>query len=407
MKNSLLSMRKLGLIISVLVVSEIANGQSILDYLLQAKAFNSSGQSEQSIRILTEALDKQKDNRLFLERAEAFILKGDYSGAIADYNAANNLSDQSGEFGLAKVYALKSDASTSLYHLEISMKTDYKRSEKEIMLDPAFSRIENKPEWRQFWKKNWYSVPEEKISEIEFYTTSGKIEEASAALNELKKSYTGSAIVNYAESLVDISAGRFTSAVRILSGLLLSEPDNEKYLRALAMAQESLGNPAGASQTYSKLLSQDVADANILALRAECYRKTGETGKAIADIDKYLSLYPADRKALSLAGKLNAASGDNLAALKYFSENLKNNPNDPQCYIDRANSYLSARSWDWAVKDYTMALDLEPGNSDTWLNKGIALLNSGKTEDACFDFRKSFSLGNKKATDYISRHCIK
>jgi Flp pilus assembly protein TadD len=54
-----------------------------------------------------------------------------------------------------------------------------------------------------------------------------------------------------------------------------------------------------------------------------------------------------------------------------------------------------------------MALDLEPGNSDTWLNKGIALLNSGKTEDACFDFRKSFSLGNKKAADYISRHCIK
>ena len=407
MKNSLLSMRKFGIIISVLVVSEMAYGQSILDYLLQAKAFNASGQPEQSVRILTEALDKQKDNRLLLERAEAFILKGDYSEAIADYNEANNLSDKSGEFGLAKVYALKSDAATSLYHLEINMKTDHKRSEKEIMLDPAFSRIENKPEWRQFWKKDWYSVPEEKISEIEFYTSNGKIEEASAALNELKKSYQGSTITEYAESLVDISAGRFTSAVKILSGLLTSEPDNEKYLRSLALAQERLGNSAGASQTYSKLLSLDVADANIITLRAECYRKTGETDKALADIDKYLSLYPADRKALSLAGKLNASSGDNLKALKYFSENLKNNPNDPQCYIDRANSYLSARSWDWAVKDYTMALDLEPGNSDVWLNKGIALLNSGKTEDACFDFRKSFSLGNKKATDYISKYCIK
>ncbi len=407
MKTSLLSMIKTGIIISVLIFSELAHGQSVLDYLLQAKAFSSSGRPEQSVLILTEALAKQKDSRLLLERAEAFILKGDYSGAIADYNSANDLSAQSGEFGLAKVYAVKGDAATSVYHLELSMKTGFKRSEKEIMLDPAFSRIENRPEWRQFWKKDWYTVSEEKISEIEFYASNGKIEEASAVLNDLKKSYPGSATAKYAESLVDLSAGRFTSAVKTLSELLASEPDNEKYLKALARAQENLENPAGASVTYSKLLSLDVADAELLTLRAECYRKTGETDKAIADIGKYLTLYPDDRKALSLAGKLNASSGDNLKALKYFSDNLKNNPNDPQCYIDRAGSYFSARSWDWAVKDYTMALDLDPANSETWLNKGIALLNSGRTDDACYDFKKSFSLGNKKATDYISRHCIK
>lgn len=407
MRTSLLSMSKTGMIISVLIFSELTYGQSVLDYLLQAKALSSSGQPEQSVLILTEALDKQQDSRLLLERAEAFISKGDYSGAIADYNSANDLSDQSGEFGLAKVYALKGDAATSLYHLELSMKTGFKRSEKEIMLDPAFSRIENRPDWRQFWKKDWYSVSEEKISEVEFYASNGKIEEASAVLTDLQKSYPGSETAKYAGSLVDISAGRFTSAVRTLSELLATGPDNEKYLRALARAQENLDNPAGASVTYSKLLSLDVADAGILTLRAECYRKTGETDKAIADIGKYLTLYPDDRKALSLAGKLNASSGDNLKALKYFSENLKNNPNDPQCYIDRAGSYFSARSWDWAVKDYAMALDLDPGNSETWLNKGIALLNSGKTEDACYDFKKSFSLGNKKAADYISRHCIK
>jgi len=407
MKTSLLSMLKAGILILVLIFSKQAYGQSVHDYLLQAKAFISSGRPEQSVTILTEALAKNQDSRLLLERAEAFILTGDYSGAIADFNSASDLSDQSGEFGLARVYALKGDASTSLYHLELSMKTDFKRSEKEIMLDPAFSRIENKAEWRQFWKKDWYSVSEENISEIEFYTSNGKIEEASAVLNDLKKSYPGSSGSKYAESLVDISAGRFTSAVRTLSELLTAEPDNEKYLRTLARAQEKLDNPAGASVTYSKLLTLGVPDADFLKLRAECYRRTGETDKAIADIEKYITLYPDDRKALSLAGKLNASSGDNLKALKYFSDNLKNNPNDPQCYIDRAGSYFSARSWDWAVKDYTMALDLDPANSETWLNKGIALLNSGKTEDACYDFKKSFSLGNKKATDYISRHCIK
>jgi Flp pilus assembly protein TadD len=59
------------------------------------------------------------------------------------------------------------------------------------------------------------------------------------------------------------------------------------------------------------------------------------------------------------------------------------------------------------MQDYSMSLDLKPGNSDAWLNKGISLLNSGKTDDACHDFRKSFSLGNKKATEFVSRYCIK
>jgi Flp pilus assembly protein TadD len=54
-----------------------------------------------------------------------------------------------------------------------------------------------------------------------------------------------------------------------------------------------------------------------------------------------------------------------------------------------------------------MALDIQPDHPDVWLSKGIALLNSGKTEDACHDFRRALSLGNKKATGYISGNCIK
>jgi Flp pilus assembly protein TadD len=54
-----------------------------------------------------------------------------------------------------------------------------------------------------------------------------------------------------------------------------------------------------------------------------------------------------------------------------------------------------------------MSLDLQPGNPDVWLNKGIALLNKGNTEDACHDFRMAFNLGSRKSTEYISKNCIK
>jgi tetratricopeptide (TPR) repeat protein len=221
------------------------------------------------------------------------------------------------------------------------------------------------------------------------------------------KVYPDSENTKYAEALVHMSAGRLTSAVKILTGLAAADQANEKYLRTLGRVQDALGNHAGASVTWSKLIGLEVADPDLYLKRAESYSKTGENDKAVADLEKYLTLFPGEKNALRLAGRISAASGDNIRALSYFSENLRNNPNDPQCYIDRANSYLSARSWDWAVLDYAMALDLDPGNPDTWLNKGIALLNAGKTDDACHDFRKSFRMGNKRAAEYISRHCIK
>jgi tetratricopeptide (TPR) repeat protein len=402
-----LVMKKILTLIWILICAGPVFGQQTVDYILKAKAYTEAGKADQAIDLLTGAIAITKESRLYSERAAADLIKGDYSGAISDYNEANKITPNSGEYGLARIYALKGDPATALYHLEMNLNSPFRKSEKEIMLDPAFSPVENSPEWRQFWKKEWYSLTERSISEIEYYTSAGKIEESRDILTELKKNSISSDEVLYAESLIDLSTGKFAEAVKTISVLTASNPENEKYLRTLAKAQSGQSNPAGASVTYSQILDLGIADAELLLLRADCYRKTGETGKAITDIGKYLEIYPENKNALSLAGKVEALSGDNLKALEYYSENLKLHPNDPQCYIDRANSYFVAKSWAWAIKDYSMSLDLKPGNAEIWLNKGISLLNSGDVEDACHDFRKSMSLGNKRAAEFISSNCIK
>jgi tetratricopeptide (TPR) repeat protein len=191
-----------------------------------------------------------------------------------------------------------------------------------------------------------------------------------------------------------------------ITQLTAGNPGNEKYLRILARTQSAISDHAGASATYSQLIGLGVADAELLVFRAECYKKTGEYDKALKDIERYIEIYPENRMALSMAGKIETASGDNLKALEFFSKNLKLHPDDAECYIDRANSYFVSKTWDLAINDYSMSLDLNPGNSEVWLNKGISHLNSGDVEDACHDFRRAFRLGNKRVTDYISRNCI-
>ena len=272
---------------------------------------------------------------------------------------------------------------------------------------PTFGAIDNRQEWRQFWKKEWYSVSEKSISEIEYYISIGKVDQSKDVLSEFKKNYDLNADILYAESLINLASANYSQVMKDVSGLIASDPGNEKYLRVLAKAQTEASDPAGASTTYSQLIASGVLDAGLFLLRADCYQKTGETDKALNDIGKYLEIYPENSAALRLAGKVEVKSGDNLKALQYFSENLKLHPNDPECYMDRANSYFISKSWDMAINDYGMSLDLKPENSDAWLNKGIALLNSGKTDDACHDFRIAFRMGNKRVADYISRSCIK
>ena len=402
-----MKMKKIIILFWILLGAVTVYGQQTIDYILKARAFSEVGKPEQAITLLNRAISETKESRLFFERAEANILKGDYSAAISDYNEADKLTSSSGEYGLARIYALKGDARTALYHLELSMNSPFKKSEKQILLDPAFSTIDNRQEWRQFWKREWYSKAEKSISEIEYYVSVGKIDDARDLVTDLKKSFDDNPDILYAESVVNVATGKYSEAIKILSGLSSTNPGNEKYLRLTAKAQTGASDPAGASTTYSQLLASGVADAELLILRADCYRKTGETDKAMGDVRKYLEIYPENRTALSMAGKLESSSGDNLQALEYYSKNLKLHPNDPQCYIDRANSYFISKSWDLAINDYSMSLDLKPANSDVWLNKGIALLNSGKVEDACHDFRISFRQGNKRVADYISRNCIK
>ena len=393
-------------VLSFLQMSVTAIGQQDIDVLLMAKACLQSGKPEEAVAILSRVIDEKGGVRFYAERGEAYLVENNLAGAISDFNQANRLSEHSGDYGLAKVYALKGDASTSMYHLGLHLSSAFKKSEKEIMLEPAFRYVENRPEWRQLWKKQWYSIAETSVSQIEYLSAQGKIRESEIMLSELRINYPGSDETLFAEALISIASGRNADAVSTLTRLISSNPDNEKYMRVLAKAHTGNLNPAGASSVYTKLLESGVADAWLLIMRAECYRKTRETDKAIRDIERFLVLYPESKEALSLAGKVKAESGDNLKALEYFTKNLKLHPNDPDCYIDRASSYFVSRSWELAVNDYSMSLDLNPVNSDAWLNKGIALIGKGKISDACYDFKRSYSLGNQRAASYISKHCL-
>jgi tetratricopeptide (TPR) repeat protein len=137
-------MKKILLLVAAFFFAGIISGQSSFEILLKARALSGTGEHSKAVEILSAAIGEKKESRLYLERAEAYFLEGDYSKAISDYNTANSLTSHSGDYGLARIYAIKGDAVASLSHLEMNLLSPFKKSEKEVMLDPSFSIIENR-----------------------------------------------------------------------------------------------------------------------------------------------------------------------------------------------------------------------------------------------------------------------
>ena len=78
------------LIFVLLIFTAVLSGQKPVYYLMKGKALVETGNPDEAISVLTSALTLVPETKLYLERAEAYLAKGDYSGAISDFNSANN-----------------------------------------------------------------------------------------------------------------------------------------------------------------------------------------------------------------------------------------------------------------------------------------------------------------------------
>ena len=135
--------------------------------------------------------------------------------------------------------------------------------------------------------------------------------------------------------------------------------------------------------------------------------RAGDSEAAKKEMLRYIAIDPDNTEALGLMGKTYAEEGAIYEALPYLNENVEKHPGEASAFSLRGDAWLAARTWDRAAEDYTMSLDLDPENGLVNLNLGIALMNSGRSDDACHYLRKARSLGIKEATDLLAKHCIR
>ena len=400
-------MRNLVVFIIFLFSCGMLTGQQDGPVLLKLHALHDRGLYEDMILLSGDELLKDNDFRLYLMRGEAFMGMKDFDSAIRDFDKANTVKPGSGSLGLARAYADRGDAVASLKYLEDHLRSGYKSNERLLLRDPYLEKIEESPEWRRFWKTEWYTRLEMGVSEVEYLTGKDMNSEARTILNDLSYSYKGSPEISYISGMISYSEKDYGSAVEELgaaiSGGYNSYRAQVSYINAL---YANTDYPA-AALACNEAMEIFPERPELYLLRIECNRKSGQRDLALDDAKMILELYPEDELAVSKAAKLAFENKQYTESLRYLSINIKNKPGNSQYFIDRASVYTATRSWEFAIYDYTMALDLHPMDGEAYYNKGFALLKMGRVEDGCYDLKMAMRYGNKKASALVNDSCIR
>jgi predicted Zn-dependent protease len=400
-------MKKGVVLLIIILASQLIAGQGSYNEMLKAVALSARGNNLEAAGILTGLINAAPDPDLLLLRGDVYLKSGNVKEAKSDFMAAESINQGSGLYGLASCAAAGGDARAAVAYLEAHLKSQYRKSEPEIMLDKSFGSVQSSPEWKSLWKKEWYKGYERKGWEIDNYLKTGNTDLAEEAWRELSSVYSDMPVTDYYHSRILIARGQYRDAAALLAPLTANPEAPASYLNALAEARAGEGSYYAAAMVYGKLIDAQYPDPQLYLKRAAMLVKAGDPDAARDDMEKYLGLDPENSEALGLIGKTYAEEGAIYEALPYLNMNIEKHPGEATAFSIRGDAWLAARTWDKAAEDYTMSLDLDPENADVNLNLGISLINDGKPGDACHYLRKAKELGNKDATKYLSKYCIR
>jgi len=211
---------------------------------------------------------------------------------------------------------------------------------------------------------------------------------------------------------------------------------NAYFYKAKALIE--LNEPLEALPNLDLAIEYNPTHPIFFYYRGKLYYDQGKPDKAYADFDKAVSLKPDFVDALNYRGVTKEVAGKHAEAIEDYDAAIKNNPGfatayynkgtslaamesykeaiasfskclelDPKKtmgFMNRGNCYVMLKDYKSAISDYSAVIAIDPKNPDAYYNRGAAYQYSG-SKNACNDWQKALSLGNKKAAELLNQYC--
>jgi tetratricopeptide (TPR) repeat protein len=166
---------------------------------------------------------------------------------------------------------------------------------------------------------------------------------------------------------------------------------------------------------YSKAIAADPADAESYYSRGVAYKSSGQTDKALDDINKYISMKPVNPVYLAdgyiARGDVYRASLNYGLAITDYTTALRYNSKSQAAKLNRGLSYAGQKDYVNAIKDYNSLIEADPNYAEAYYDRGLVYMDQAKNDAALADFNKyvSMDVTNQSffADGYLNRGIVR
>ncbi len=101
----------------------------------------------------------------------------------------------------------------------------------------------------------------------------------------------------------------------------------------------------------------------------------------------------------------NNFKGEFALAVEDYNKAIELNPKDAASYLNRGRAYSGKKNYDLAILDYNKTIELNPQDSTAYFNRGDAYEKKGNVQQAVGDYQKAVGLdaGNEPAKNNLKR----
>lgn len=181
------------------------------------------------------------------------------------------------------------------------------------------------------------------------------------------------------------------------------------YNRALINAESAKYEEA--LPDYNKVIELDPKHVRAYNNRGSVKASLNDYKGAKKDFEQAIELDPDLAVSYYNLVDLNIAKGDS-DHIRYYSEALRVStelverfPEDPRAYGYSGLVRNKLELYEWSVRDYNRAVELDPNYSDYYEGRGVSKLKLGAKGSACADFRVAANMKNPRAVELVAKHC--
>jgi tetratricopeptide (TPR) repeat protein len=209
--------------------------------------------------------------------------------------------------------------------------------------------------------------------------------------------------VLYKRAYCYYSMERFEEALTDINQFIGQTDDMQAKLLRAYVYQE-LGRSEDQLKDINELVSNNPDNIDLLRWRASILMDAERYREARNDIQKVMMI---DRgpEVMGYLGLTYYYDNDPDSALVIFDRVMVSNPEHMQTYIYAASLALEQESYPLALTYISRGLQQEPTNGTLIFYKGIALVESDKTDEGCRCLAKAFASGTDDAGDYLKQYC--